>query len=344
MGAGVANLGRRLAHSSGRRVETATRNRRDRVYEQRWNRSRAVCKDWEEEITLHTVNMYDLVPPAPIGMNADILVDRVHKYYWCKVPKAASTSWTSLLLSDRQFADVKHKIGQQHTYLRKLMPPLKNVQELQEVQQNHFSFMTVRHPFERLLSAYRDKFFRLSESTAEANKAEKFHRLYGRKILAKYRQPNDTLVLSDSRYAKAPTFPEFVDFLLNTEVEEYNEHWVPFYLLCTPCHLNYTIVAKTETIQEDSRYILEVLRGRGIGKSKAQTATLARIHQTGGQPSQSTAREFFSQLNKEAVKSLYDKYEVDMEMWDYRIEPYLSYAVNTLPPKYAPKQEEDKAE
>ena len=91
------------------------------------------------------------------------------------------------------------------------------------------------------------------------------------------------------RYAKAPTFPEFVDFLLSTEVcsainikethnswphsleqweerklkislacellqvEEYNEHWVPFYLLCTPCHLNYTVVAKTETIEEDSR-------------------------------------------------------------------------------------------
>ena len=38
---------------------------------------------------------------------------------------------------------------------RKLMPPLKSVQELQEVQQTFFSFMTVRHPFERLLSAYR---------------------------------------------------------------------------------------------------------------------------------------------------------------------------------------------
>ena len=23
---------------------------------------------------------------------------------------------------------------------------------------------------------------------------------------------------------------------------------------------------------------------------------------------------------------MYDKYEIDMEMWDYRIEPYLSYA------------------
>ena len=37
-------------------------------------------------------------------------------------------------------------------------------------------------------------------------------------------------------------------------------------------------------------------------------------------------RDFFSQLNKEAVKGLYDKYVIDMEMWDYRIEPYLSYA------------------
>ena len=38
------------------------------------------------------------------------------------------------------------------------------------------------------------------------------------------------------------------------------------------------------------------------------------------------SREFFSQLNKEAVKGLYDKYVIDMEMWDYLIEPYLSYA------------------
>ena len=50
-----------------------------------------------------------------------------------------------------------------------------------------------------------------------------------------------------------PTFSEFVDYLLETEVEDYNEHWLPYYLLCTPCHLNYTVIAKTEDIQEDSR-------------------------------------------------------------------------------------------
>ena len=50
-----------------------------------------------------------------------------------------------------------------------------------------------------------------------------------------------------------PTFSEFVDFLLSTEVETYNEHWLPYYLLCTPCHLNYTVIARTEDIKDDSR-------------------------------------------------------------------------------------------
>ena len=139
------------------------------------------------------------------------------------------------------------------------------------------------------------------------------------------------------RHQKVPTFPEFVDYVLNTDVEEYNEHWVPYYLLCTPCHLNYTIIAKTETIADDSRYILDVLKQHGVGQSQAQKDTLTRIHQTGKRSTSTTSRDFYSQLNKEQVKGLYDKYEIDMEMYDYVIEPYLSYAVNTLPPKYAPK-------
>ena len=55
------------------------------------------------------------------------------------------------------------------------------------------------------------------------------------------------------RYARAPTFSEFVSSLLETAVEDYNEHWLPYYLLCTPCHLNYSLIAKTEHIKEDSR-------------------------------------------------------------------------------------------
>jgi hypothetical protein len=81
-----------------------------------------------------------------------------------------------------------------------------------------------------------------------------------------------------------------------------------------------------------------VLKQHGIGQSQAAKDTLTRIHQTGKKSSSTTSRDFYSQLNKEQVKGLYDKYEIDMVMYDYVIEPYLSFAVNTLPPKYAPKQ------
>ena len=53
--------------------------------------------------------------------------------------------------------------------------------------------MTVRHPFERVLSAYRDKFYVLKDSPNEVNKAAKFYRLYGRQIIQKFRLENDTI-------------------------------------------------------------------------------------------------------------------------------------------------------
>ena len=54
-------------------------------------------------------------------------------------------------------------------------------------------------------------------------------------------------------YGTTPTFPEFVLYLLATDVAKYNSHWLPIHLLCRPCSFPYTIVAKTETIERDSR-------------------------------------------------------------------------------------------
>ena len=47
------------------------------------------------------------------------------------------------------------------------------------------SFIIVRHPFERLVSAYRDK---LERSKAVDYKVDYFYKRYGGKIVKKYRQ------------------------------------------------------------------------------------------------------------------------------------------------------------
>ena len=51
-------------------VGVESRRERERLYERRREVAREVCEDQEERITLHTVKMYDLVPPAPIGRQA----------------------------------------------------------------------------------------------------------------------------------------------------------------------------------------------------------------------------------------------------------------------------------
>ena len=75
------------------------------------------------------------------------------------------------------------------------MPPATTIEELHQIQADYFSFLTVRHPFERILSAYRDKFFSLSEAKTERNKAAKFYKLYGRKIISQFRAENTSLAL-----------------------------------------------------------------------------------------------------------------------------------------------------
>merc|ERR1712179_620128 len=122
------------------------------------------------------------------------------------------------------------------------------------------SFITVRHPFERLVSAYTGCFFASDSSEHELSKAANFRRRYGQDIIRKHRTEKIYVVMmngkyvhklpinrtepqpSDSVYATAPTFQEFVSYLVATEVAKYNSHWLPIHLLCRPCSLSYTIL------------------------------------------------------------------------------------------------------
>lgn len=36
----------------------------------------------------------------------------------------------------------------------------------------------------------------------------------------------------------------------------FDEHWSPIYTFCTPCSINFTLIAKTETFQRDTEYII----------------------------------------------------------------------------------------
>ena len=92
--------------------------------------------------------------------------------------------------------------------------------------------MVVRHPFERILSAYRDKLEDLSRDI-EAREGY-YYTMYGKHIVAEYRQ-QDERTTNSSEERREPTWREFVTYLLNTPVTKFDEHWMPIWMLCSPC-------------------------------------------------------------------------------------------------------------
>lgn len=72
--------------------------------------------------------------------------------------------------------------------------------------------------------------------------------------MEKYRSSEDKIRLPN----KGPTFKEFIQFLITSHKnnDTFNEHWAPIYQFCTPCTVNFTLIAKVETLDRDSDFII----------------------------------------------------------------------------------------
>ena len=105
----------------------------------------------------------------------------------------------------------------------------------------HSRFLVVRHPFERILSAYRDKLEDLSRDI-EAREGY-YYTMYGKQIVAEFRDRGAT----NGTEALEPSWREFVTYLLNTPATKYDEHWMPMWMLCSPCIIRY-VMANTYQI------------------------------------------------------------------------------------------------
>jgi hypothetical protein len=89
--------------------------------------------------------------------------------------------------------------------------------------------MVVRHPFERILSAYRDK---LEDLTRDLEARDGYYyTMYGKHIVAEYREVKG----NGTGLGREPTWREFITYLLNTPATKFDEHWTPIWMLCSPC-------------------------------------------------------------------------------------------------------------
>ncbi|XP_056451520.1 carbohydrate sulfotransferase 11-like [Gadus chalcogrammus] len=240
-----------------------------------------------------------------------LIVDDKHGLIYCYVPKVACTNWKRVLMvltGDGRYSDPL-AIPAHEAHVAGNLRTLSEfpAAEINRRLRSYLKFVFVREPFERLVSAYRNKF------TRSYNEA--FHKRYGTKIIRRHRpgaRPGAVEAGADV------SFREFIQYLVDprTQREEpLNEHWERVHSLCHPCLIHYDVVGKYETLEPDSQAVLALAGVQGSVRfpSSGKSARTDR----------DMAARFFQDVSPFLQKKLVNMYRMDFLLFNYSMPRYL---------------------
>lgn len=177
-----------------------------------------------------------------------------------------------------------------------------------EMLSTYTKFLFVRHPFERLLSAYRNKLEQRHDSSRY------FQSRFGRRIVKRYRANATERALRDGDDV---TFAEFAGFVADTRDTVFNEHWAPIDRLCRPCAVNYDFIGKHESLFQDSDFLLKHVAG------------VSDVRFPKGPDTNTSTQlvKYFTKLDHNTILRLYSIFELDFKLFNYNLQNILGYEV-----------------
>nr|XP_027235969.1 carbohydrate sulfotransferase 10-like [Penaeus vannamei] len=253
---------------------------------------------------------------------------------WCPTYKVASTTWMrnflllgrfnehnpriprNLSAEERERRRFKPKYGATHgaAFAMYGRPPTAAARA--RALRESVRLIIVRHPFTRLLSAYRDKMAK------RVPRPRKFrYEDLQRHIVATYRSGRS------ADRSPFPSFPEFVQFVIDStrnfsSAADWKENvrcWVPYWAHCNVCDYDFNVIMKLETLEEDQQFLVALSHLDEL-KNKTSWAHLR------GSSSSQLAVQFYKDLTRHQMLQLYKRYELDFKLFQYHIRDYLSVA------------------
>ncbi|XP_030628277.1 carbohydrate sulfotransferase 12-like [Chanos chanos] len=243
----------------------------------------------------------------------NLIVDDRHGIIYCYIPKVGCTEWKRIMivLSEslkvngvpvKNPLDISHDDTHKRTSVVFLNRFSKQV--MKEKLEKYKKFIFVRHPYVRLISAYRDKFVKENQE---------FYTRYGLHMLRKY--GNNSRPPANVKVAHAagilPSFSNFIQYVTDPETLKhglFDEHWRQMYRLCHPCQINYDFIGKMETMEEDAAFLLHILHVDNIVKFPP-----SNINRT----AESWVREWYANIPDEWKRKLSKIYERDFKLFGY---------------------------
>lgn len=241
-----------------------------------------------------------------------IFIDKARSLAFCFIAKVASTSIKTLFrdllditVNSTSNWDELHRAF--HYQTQRLGP---RTLFMHNGGRGYIKALFVRHPFERLVSAYIDKALR------PRSEVKWFYKAYFEKIPG---------VKAENR---SPTFSEFVDFILRTPVRKWDEHWSPYYSRCQPCLLDYDFVGKLETADRDFPLFFSEIGVDGRRFSRVHVSRRGNTKCSTGdnctRTNAGSSKDYFATLTHDQVMGLYSRYFYDFELFDYDFRNYLA--------------------
>ncbi|XP_043243058.1 carbohydrate sulfotransferase 11-like [Amphibalanus amphitrite] len=320
---------------------------RERLYAARRRRLKRVCLARGMELAKHTTERSVLAigsadPGGPVETIkvSHFTVVPPHKTMACLVNKVASTSLLGTFLKlTGHGVPLFDELSSPHS-IASLLHPTKPG-EFALATKHYFKFMFVRHPLERLISAYEDKVVKVDHPSLLHLRKSIFNtqediRIRNRTYaLLRANAANRTELLADYETKLAayraevkarhnvPTFGEFLDFVLAMDPtgDNFDSHWTPYWRQCTPCHMHYDVIGKLEDGSDDFKYVWH--RMKIYDKVKIPRMNALKRN---GTSLEDHVRTYLTPVRASVIWKLRALFKLDFEMFGYDWEEMLRWS------------------
>ena len=242
--------------------------------------------------------------------NFRFFLDKRRKIGYCQIPKAACSTLKSVMAQHTK-AGRNYSIKELgandfiHSFIQRT-GDIKKVRNHKARPGNYTLFMSLRNPFDRLVSAYYNKAFPWRRFNG---KMQIYYIPIRNWVLNKFQHRGLTSYQKEWYNA---TFEEFIAFTLSVN----DEHWNSLEKFCEPCRLDYKYILRVETMERDS----QVLMGDLYPDSGQLPFTNAKRQKNISASFQSVIPKtlhVYSQLSRKTLKKLMKKYAFDLQFYGY---------------------------
>ncbi|CAF1062691.1 unnamed protein product [Adineta steineri] len=197
----------------------------------------------------------------------------------------------------------------------------RNLLNLSSVFSSSFTrFLFVRHPFERLASAYKERIATLPRDRIEPEPHYDNVRKTICRRLTRFGVNRRLSPRLDPCENSIPTFQHFVEYVLSTgetpaKLNRMDAHWQPYTTICQVCKFKYNFIGKYETFNDDLVSLLKQLNipDWNIQKRRGASGQTTNYYQ-----------QLYSSLPDHIICRLKNLYNDDLNLFNYRIEDYVN--------------------